>query len=288
MSGESTPRPESALAGAQALLKQMGFIAADANGAKFQKGLTDALLHSNDKRGFGWQIHQLRSVAWLLRDRLSDDAWRAISRLESEYIEERGDFRTLDELLDRVVMRLTSFSGSAMEAMTRGHGWRLLDIGRRLERALQVTSLLRCGLVEPPADERARLELLLGAADSSITYRSRYLTSMQADLVIDLLLIDDANPRAIAFQLQQLKEHVGRLPQNPSTVRRSHETRLLTDALAAVELSQLDQLSLLENGKRPELEALLIRIEEDLERLSEALTQDYLTHVKAVRQMANR
>lgn len=288
MSGESTPRPESALAGAQALLRKMGRIPAEATGSKFQKGLTDALLHSSGKGGFSWQIHRLRSVAWLLRDRLSDDAWRAISRLETEYLEERGDFRTLDEMLGRVVTRLTSFSGSAMEAMTRGHGWRLLDIGRRLERALQITSLLQCGLVKPPADERARLELLLGAADSSITYRSRYLTSMQADLVIDLLLVDDANPRAVAFQLQRLKEHVSLLPQNPLTVRQSPQTRLVTDALAAVELSQLDQLSLLEDGERPELDALLLRIEQDLERLSEALTQDYLTHVKAVRQMSNR
>jgi uncharacterized alpha-E superfamily protein len=250
MSGESTPRPESALAGAQALLRRMGRIPEEATGAKFQKGLTDALLHSNAKGGFSWQIHRLRSVAWLLRDRLSDDAWRAISRLETEYLEQRGDFRTLDEMLDRVVMRLTSFSGSAMEAMTRGHGWRLLDIGRRLERALQITGLLQSGLVKPPADERARLELLLGAADSSITYRSRYLTSLQADLVIDLLLVDDANPRAVAFQLQRLREHISLLPQNPSTIRRSPETRLITDALAAVELSQLDQLSLLEDGER--------------------------------------
>jgi uncharacterized alpha-E superfamily protein len=111
---------------------------------------------------------------------------------------------------------------------------------------------------------------------------------MQADLVIDLLLVDDANPRAVAFQLQRLREHISLLPQNPSIVRRSPETRLITDALAAVELSQLDQLSLLEGGERLELDALLLRIEQDLERLSEALTQDYLTHVKAVRQMSNR
>ena len=58
--------------------------------------------------------------------------------------------------------------------------------------------------------------------------------------------------------------------------------------MAAVELSQLDQLSQLEEGERPQLDALLTRIEQDLERLSVALTQDYLTHVKAVRQMSNR
>ena len=68
----------------------------------------------------------------------------------------------------------------------------------------------------------------------------------------------------------------------------SPQARLITDALAAVELSQLDQLSQLEEGERPQLDALLTRIEQDLERLSVALTQDYLTHVKAVRQMSNR
>jgi len=128
----------------------------------------------------------------------------------------------------------------------------------------------------------------LGAADSSITYRSRYLTSLQADLVIDLLLVDDANPRAIAFQLQRIKEHIALLPQSASTVRRSPEARLITDALAAVELSQLEELSLLEGGKRSALDGLLARIERDLESLSETLTQDYLTHVKGVRQMATQ
>lgn len=288
MSAEATPRPESALVGAQDLLMQLGHIPAEAAGPRFQQALCDAVFHSDRKGGFGWQIHQLRNVAWLLRDRLSDDAWRAISRLESGYLENRGDFRTLDELLDSAIMMLTSFSGSAMEAMTRGHGWRLLDIGRRLERALQITKLLRLGLVKPVSDERPRLELLLLAADSSITYRSRYLTSLQPDLVIDLLLVDDANPRAIAFQLQHLKKHVVRLPESPTTVRRSPETRLITDALSAVELAQVEELSIAKNGVRSELAALLLRIEQDLEHLSEALTQDYLTHAKAIRQMSNR
>jgi uncharacterized alpha-E superfamily protein len=173
-----------------------------------------------------------------------------------------------------------------MEGMTRGLGWRLLDAGRRLERAMAVAALLRAGLAAQPADERARLELLLEAADSSITYRSRYLTSLQPDLVIDLLLIDDANPRAVVFQLQRLKEHVSALPTSPAASRRSPESRLVTDAIAAVELAQLDELSALEKGRRGALASMINRIEQDLERLSEALTQDYLTHAKPFRHFA--
>ena len=58
--------------------------------------------------------------------------------------------------------------------------------------------------------------MLLEIADSSLTYRSRYLTSMQADLVLDLLLLDEANPRSAAFQLARLREHVDQLPESVS------------------------------------------------------------------------
>ena len=288
LSVESARRSESALRGAQAVLANLGHISEKGPQGELRGRLEKAVYESGDRSGFGWQIHQLRHVAWMLRDRLSGDAWRTISRLESDYVEGCAERKDLDDLLDSVVMTLAAFSGAAMEAMTRGHGWRLLDIGRRLERALHVAALLQASLVEHTADERPRLELLLEAADSSITYRSRYLTSLQADLVIDLLLVDDANPRAIVFQLQRLKEHVASLPASPMTIRRSPEARLITDAIAAVELAQLDELAAVKAGRRPALKELVTRIEEDLERLSEALTQDYLTHAKPFRHFASQ
>jgi uncharacterized alpha-E superfamily protein len=286
LSVESTRRTDAALRGARAVLANLGHISEKGSQGDLRERLEKAVYESEDRKGFGWQVHQLRHVAWMLRDRLSGDAWRTISRLESEYVEACAERKDLEDLLDSVVMTLAAFSGAAMEAMTRGHGWRLLDIGRRLERALQVCGLLRASLVETAVDERARLELLLEAADSSITYRSRYLTSLQADLVIDLLLIDDANPRAIVYQLLRLKEHIASLPAGPSTVRKSPEARLVTDAIAAIELAQLDEISAVVKGRRESLEDLVSRIEEDLERLSDALTQDYLTHAKPFRHFA--
>ena len=108
-----------------------------------------------------------------------------------------------------------------MEGMTRGHGWRFLDIGRRLERALQMAELLRTALGFATHADAGRLEALLEIADSSITYRSRYLTSLQTDLVLDLLLADEANPRSMAFQLARLREHVRPASAKPLAERRS-------------------------------------------------------------------
>ena len=114
--------------------------------------------------------------------------------------------------LNHAIITLSAFAGLVMEGMTRGDGWRFLDIGRRLERALQMAELLRYSLAAEIRRTSGVLEAVLEIADSSITYRSRYLTSLQTDLVLDLLLVDEANPRSIAFQLARLKEHIDQLP----------------------------------------------------------------------------
>ncbi len=97
------------------------------------------------------------------------------------------------------------------------------------------------GWVCEPRRER-QLEDLLEIADSSLTYRSRYLTSMRADLVLDLLLLDEANPRSVAFQLARLREHIERLPESDSSVRRPAEWRLGVRLLTAVQIAELSEL----------------------------------------------
>ncbi len=286
--GESS-RSSSALRGTLGFLEDLGYVQGKPDGPgpqqleeALERAIGMAVAESVRKGSFGWQILKLQRTAHLLRDRLSLDAWNIVNRLQSDYA--AGNLLTIErglpELLDRIVIALTGFSGAVGEGMTRGDGWRFLDIGRRLERALQVIELLRRGLFHEAEDERARIELLLVAADSTMTYRSRYLTSLQANLTIDLLLIDDANPRGLCFQLHRLKEHVERLPEVDTASRRSAESRRVTDAIAAVELADLGSLALVREGRREGLGQLLDRVSDDLIQLSEHLTRDYLTHAR--------
>ena len=64
------------------------------------------------------------------------------------------------------------------------------------------------------------LEPLLEIADSVITYRRRYFAEPRLAGVLDLLLLDPANPRALAFQLAVLERHVANLPTeaNPESL----------------------------------------------------------------------
>ena len=187
-------------------------------------------------------------------------------------------------LLDGVVVTLAAFSGLVMENMTRGHGFRFLDLGRRLERALQMTDLLRAGIVEAPPETDGYLQLLLHVADSTITYRSRNLTMLRADLVLDLLLCDETNPRSVGMQLSALRDHVDELPEHAEIGRHSIEQRLALKALTAVRLAEVGSLTHRNTeGKLGALGDLLAGLKTDLFDLSQALTAQYLSHLQTAR-----
>ena len=78
------------------------------------------------------------------RDRLSDDTWRFFNRLECIVQSPPGvpGAAELLRTLDALILHLAAFSGMQAENMTRGHGWRFLEVGRRIERALGVINLL--------------------------------------------------------------------------------------------------------------------------------------------------
>ena len=116
------------------------------------------------------------------------------------------------------------------------------------------------------------LEAVLEIADSSITYRSRYLTSLQTDLVLDLLLADEANPRSIAFQLARLKEDIDQLPASHTSIRRPAEARMALALLTGVQLADVRELVRDGAAGSPAPGTLFARLIKDLVKLSETLT----------------
>lgn len=253
--------------------------------------LKELAFDPSQSSGVGWNLKQLRRVAWQIKEKLSADTWRVLQQLETAFNRSLiSDQRFVAEMLvlDQAVVTLSAFSGLLMENTTRGHGWRFLDIGRRLERGIQTTDLLIHGLADAPGEPEPYLEMLLRIADSSITYRSRYLTAPRADLALDLLLADEANPRSVGFQIVTLSEHVEKLPQPESQDHHSVEQRLALKLLSTVRLAHIESLANADaHGRRDELDRLLGGIKSDFRGLSEALTARYLSHVTPTRLMAS-
>ena len=271
------------------ILAALGYIAGEKPAAAEREVLA-MIYDPADASGLVSNIHQVRRVAWLLRDRISVDAWLILNQLDQQFSAQppSDEFRvtTAQDRLNHAIITLSAFGGLVMESMTRGDGWRFLDIGRRLERAIQMVELLRNGLPKEAFGGVGVLEAILEMADSSITYRSRYLTSVQVDLVLDLLLVDEANPRSIAFQLARLREHIGELPGSRTSIRRPAEERMALSLLNTVQL--IDVRELARSGGRAAAEAregLLGKLIADLSLLSETLTRAYFSHATQSRRL---
>ena len=181
--------------------------------------------------------------------------------------------------------KLAAFSGMQMENMTRSIGWRLLDIGRRIERAGHMAKLVReLGVDGEPASEGG-LDLLLELGDSTMTYRTRYLSAAQLPTTLDLLITDDTNPRSIAFQAAVLKDHISALPSDTEQALLSRQAHIV-EAMVS-ELKLLDIYEICETrskrGKRTRLDSLMQRAQTQCVELSDTLARTYFSHARTFR-----
>ncbi|MBN9237100.1 MULTISPECIES: circularly permuted type 2 ATP-grasp protein [Phyllobacteriaceae] len=178
-----------------------------------------------------------------IRDRFSPDGWLALKDLSKtlhlfETTVSRGDDAT--RAMTVILRKLAGFSGLLHENMYRFTGWRFLEIGRRLERGIQMARMLT-RLTRADAPEGA-LDMMLEIGDSVMTHRRQYPVQAGRRTVIDLLALDPLNPRSIFFQVERLKEEIGLLPTEGSGGHMSpaaKEVLRLNTALAIKEPSDM-------------------------------------------------
>jgi uncharacterized circularly permuted ATP-grasp superfamily protein/uncharacterized alpha-E superfamily protein len=236
-------------------------------------------------------LTRMYRLASVVRDRISIDSWRLVHRIDREFnLDARRPAPDVSDALSRInqlIIDLAAIGGMVMEAMTRGLSWRFLDIGRRLERTLHTIGLLRFSLGELSHDEGPVLEAILEVADSSMTYRSRYMAQLQRAPVLDLLLTDETNPRSVAFQLVALLDHVERLPHEAAQPLRRAEQRMAMAALHRVRMLSVHDLSEPHRpGRRARLDRLLEWLESQMPKLADQISHRYLIHAGQLRQLA--
>ena len=253
---------------------------ASASIAELEAQVLGAMLAEDREPGLRGTLGQLRHVAWLVRDRLSGDAWRILNQLHQDLrggidCERAGDALVL---LNRIVMTLAAFSGVEAENMTRGHGWRFLSAGRRLERGATLATVVRA-MLPPRGSDAAALWPLLEIGDSSMTYRRRYFAQASLAPVLDLLLADDSVPRSLAFQLQALAAHVNGLPRDSAAPAPTREQALVARLLGAIRAADVTALCAARSAGRPEpLDRLLAETARGLSEVSDTLSHYYFSH----------
>ena len=232
-------------------------------------------------------LEKLSYSAAMVRDRLSGDMFRVVNALEDHQSDFASllesstsiDGRTLNSTVDKIndlLLSTAAFSGLSRENMTHGNGWRFHQIGKRIERALQTNAMLSTVFSDYHSNRYA-LEDLLNVLCSGMTYRRRHGTLLEPSLVFNLLVVDEANPRSLGFQLKNIEQLIQSLPGRSNANFHEPAIRATTEGLARIRLIQSDSL-FDENNSIQAVYAFFNAMYEIPVNITSAISAQYFTH----------
>ncbi len=237
-------------------------------------------------RGLQKLLSRVEHTAWSVRDRLSLDTWRTIHAMTGQMLPPANiPFEAAGArfYLDALVRRTAALSGLSAENMTRGPNWLFMDLGRRVERAQHLAWLVGQTVAQADARETEHMRILLEIADSAMTYRSRYLNVFQLVPFVDLLLLDEGNPRSCAFQIATIESHLRELPRITLAQRNDVPGTIAHEMRGATANAHPARLAFCDSGTRPGLIELTDTITSSASELSDAIADAYFQHASRSR-----
>ncbi len=170
------------------------------------------------------------------------------------------------EMAERALHTLAALSGLMDENFNRVSGWAFLDLGKRMERAVNTCRFVRQFAADDPTMET--LDALLELVDSQISYRSRYLAGPALAPTLDIAMLDPFNPRSVAFQARRIDEHLAGLPALIDDGMMEPQRRLAVSLRADLEAA---------DARRLDAESVLI-FEQRMMALANAISERYFSH----------
>jgi uncharacterized circularly permuted ATP-grasp superfamily protein/uncharacterized alpha-E superfamily protein len=230
-------------------------------------------------------VERLGLAARAVRDQLSTDTWSVLAAVERA-VARRSDsppesLAEGDALLaaaqQQTLAGMLALAGVAAESTVHDVGWTMMDIGKRIERGLGITALLRATLTQTRSAgaEQVITESALVACESSVIYRRRNLGVVSVAAVAELVLFDATNPRSLVFQLERVRADLKALPGASGSSRPERLVDEISTRLRRLNPDDLEDVD--ENGRRKKLAGLLDGIHASLRDLSEVITETQLS-----------
>jgi len=238
-------------------------------------------------------VERLGSAARAVRDQMSHDTWMVLTSVERTVLAPADAARRARRALvppdsmtegeaylaaahSRTVAGMLALSGMVAESMVRDIGWTFMDIGKRIERGLGLSALLRSTLTTARTTEAERTvtESVLGVCESAVIYRRRTLGRVNVAVLADLLLFDEENPRSLSFQLERLRGGLRALPSSTGSTRPERLVEEIGARLRRVDVTDLERVDAY--GIRTELVDLLDGVHADLRGLADLMAAGHL------------
>ena len=260
----------------------------------FERAVLDALSDAQARSGaysIAYNLAAIERSGQALRDRLSPAHARLLRQMARSFSErlarpESGPeprpeglvadegVDTLQEALDHLAVQLAAVTGAQTDRMTRDAGWRLLTVGRLIERLVACAGILKAFWVADALAHPQGCDLLLDLFDSAITFRARFQRRLEKPPLLALLVLDETNPRALACVLRRLRTELGKLPDRGTAV--ADLLALLPHQGVGAELAELTDA---QHGDQAVL-GLLNRLLEAGWRLSDEVGRLYFAHAE--------
>ncbi|HWF70987.1 MAG TPA: alpha-E domain-containing protein, partial [Mycobacterium sp.] len=227
-------------------------------------------------------VDGLALAARAVRDQLSNDTWMVLAGVERALAHKADPPQSLawaDTLLasahSQTLAGMLTLSGIAGESMVRDVGWTMMDIGKRIERGLWLTTLLGATLttVRSATAEQTVIEATLVACESSVIYRRRTVGKVSVAAVTELMLFDAQNPRSLLYQLERLRADLKDMPGSSGSSRPERIVDEIGTILRRSHPAELDEAT---DGRRAKLADLLAAIHAALRDLAEVITETQL------------
>ncbi|MEO7939873.1 MAG: circularly permuted type 2 ATP-grasp protein [Burkholderiaceae bacterium] len=263
----------------------------------FERSLI-ASLGSKTAASVRFNLRAVRQAGSAVRERLSYEHWDLNERAQDGWVHtgasddavaDIGPLDALDQL--RVAGRhMAAITGAQTDRMTRDDGWRLLSIGRHVERLGFLASALKEGLAAGSLDDDAGFEAMVALFDSSISFHAQFQQDREMLALIDLLVLNRDNPRSLSWVAHTLRGRLAKLALcepselSPMSLQVPDPARwdlaqLGTPTPVMSDARQPDQAS-----RWPHLQNLLEDCIDAAHAVSDSISATYFTHSGAAEQ----
>ncbi len=182
----------------------------------FERSLIAGLWDNKLATSVGFNLRSVRLAASSVRERLSPEHWRLLEQAESRFFnsvasDNSQDTVEVQALLAETSQVLAALTGAQTDRMTRDDGWRLLSIGRHIERLEFLSSALSNAVQGGLIGEQAGFDAVLDLFDSTISFHAQYQQSRTPQALMDLLVTNPDNPRALGWVAHTLRSRLLRM-----------------------------------------------------------------------------
>jgi uncharacterized circularly permuted ATP-grasp superfamily protein/uncharacterized alpha-E superfamily protein len=259
----------------------------------FERSLIAALDNTDITHSVGYNLRAVRGAASAVRERLSQEHWHMIGRAQEEFSSacsrqsRRGELSAMEtlDILRTTGEHMAAITGAQTDRMVRDDGWRLLSIGRHIERLAFLSNALLRGVELGSLQNDAGFEAMVALFDSTITFHAQFQQSREMAALLELLVLDRDNPRSLAWVAHTLRGRLAKLAG--SAPQELSELALRVPDPATWKLANLCTFGngTLDNSSNVQnlvvLRALLAQCADVAYDVSETISATYFTHANA-------